>query len=222
MRQRIRSHLTYANVMATLAVFLVLGGGTALASYVVSSNSQIAPGTVSGHKPPSGKHANIIGGSINGKDVADNSLGGVDVNEASLTGDARKLIYNASASRLPAPTTKIATVGPYTIKGGCETADTVDVLLFANGPAGSFQVMDDATVNDNTDHGTFSNGREFPANKDILLTSAGAMGGEFTRIAGTAILRSGSTLVQVDFDAVVDDRSSPGGCLIYGTATKAT
>ena len=27
MRQRIRSHLTYANVMATIAVFLVLGGG---------------------------------------------------------------------------------------------------------------------------------------------------------------------------------------------------
>jgi hypothetical protein len=27
MRESIRSHLTYANVMATLAVFLVLGGG---------------------------------------------------------------------------------------------------------------------------------------------------------------------------------------------------
>ena len=31
MRQRIRSHLTYANVMATIAVFLVLGGGSAVA-----------------------------------------------------------------------------------------------------------------------------------------------------------------------------------------------
>ena len=29
---RIRSRLTYANVVATLALFLVLGGGTALAS----------------------------------------------------------------------------------------------------------------------------------------------------------------------------------------------
>ena len=28
MRQRIRSHLTYANVMATIAVFIALGGGT--------------------------------------------------------------------------------------------------------------------------------------------------------------------------------------------------
>src|SRR6185503_6820516 len=31
MRQGLRSHLTYANVMATLAVFLVLSGGTAVA-----------------------------------------------------------------------------------------------------------------------------------------------------------------------------------------------
>jgi hypothetical protein len=73
---RIRKHLTYANVMVTILAFVVLGGGTALAAYVVSSNSQIGPGTISGHKPPSGKHANVIAGSINGKDVADRS--GVD------------------------------------------------------------------------------------------------------------------------------------------------
>ena len=48
---RIRKHLTYANVISTLCLFLLLGGGTALAAYVVSSNSQIGPGTVSGHKP---------------------------------------------------------------------------------------------------------------------------------------------------------------------------
>ena len=31
MRERLRSLLTYANVMATIAVFLVLSGGTAVA-----------------------------------------------------------------------------------------------------------------------------------------------------------------------------------------------
>jgi hypothetical protein len=82
MRQWIRSHLTYANVMATLAVFLVLGGGTAMAAYVVASNSQIGPGTISGHKPPSGDHANIIANSINGTDIADRS--GVDTCQTPL------------------------------------------------------------------------------------------------------------------------------------------
>ena len=83
MRQWLRSHLTYANVMSTLAVFLVLGGGTALGAYVVSSNSQIGPGTVSGHTPPTGKHANVIAGSINGGDIADNSLKGANIADRS-------------------------------------------------------------------------------------------------------------------------------------------
>jgi cysteine-rich repeat protein len=105
MRTAIRGRLTYANVVATLALFLVLAGGTALGvNYVVSSNSQIGPNTVSGHKAPTGDHANIIGGSVNGQDlataavtsaklgpnsvnggkVANGSLGGVDINESSL------------------------------------------------------------------------------------------------------------------------------------------
>ena len=80
---RIRSRLTYANVVATLALFLVLGGSTALASYVISSNSQVGPGTISGHKPPTGKHANIIPGTLNSFDVADNSLTGADIRSRS-------------------------------------------------------------------------------------------------------------------------------------------
>ena len=76
MREWMRSYLTYANVVATQSLFLVIGGGTALASYVVSSNSQLGPGTVAGHKPPTGKHANIIANSITGGDIADRS--GVD------------------------------------------------------------------------------------------------------------------------------------------------
>ena len=74
MRQWIRSHLTYANVVATLSLFLVLGGGTALGAYVVSSNSQVGPGTISGHKPATvNQHPNIIPGSITGQDIADQS-----------------------------------------------------------------------------------------------------------------------------------------------------
>src|SRR6478672_10184329 len=74
--RRIRQQLTYANVMVTILAFVVLGGGTALAAYVVPSNSQVAKGTISGHKPPGSKHSNIIAGSINGADIADRS--GVD------------------------------------------------------------------------------------------------------------------------------------------------
>jgi len=95
---RIRSHLTYANIMSTLAVFLILGGGTALASYLVSSNSQVGPGTISGHKPPTGKHANLITGSVNGQDVADNSLRGADIAESSLDPSVLQLRVDGTCS----------------------------------------------------------------------------------------------------------------------------
>jgi len=69
MRQWLRSHLSYGNVTATIALFVALGG-TAAAAVIITDNSQVAPDTISGHKPPSGKHANIIAGSINTQDVA--------------------------------------------------------------------------------------------------------------------------------------------------------
>jgi len=83
LRQRIHSHLTFANVVSLAALFVALGGTATAVTYVVSSNSQVGPGTISGHKPPTGKHANIIAGSINGTDIADQS--GVDTCKSPLT-----------------------------------------------------------------------------------------------------------------------------------------
>jgi hypothetical protein len=82
MLQTLISHLR-RNVVGYIAFFVALGG-TAMASVIITSNSQVAQNTISGHKPPSGSHSNLIAGSVNGQDVADNSLGGADVNESSL------------------------------------------------------------------------------------------------------------------------------------------
>jgi hypothetical protein len=72
MRSRFRP--SPAMIVACIALFVALGGTATAVTYVVSSNSQIGPGTVSGHKPPTGKHSNVIAGSINGKDIADRSV----------------------------------------------------------------------------------------------------------------------------------------------------
>jgi hypothetical protein len=62
---------TYANVMSTLALIVALAGSTtAVAAVIITDNSQVAPNTISGHAPPSGKHANLIAGSVNGTDLA--------------------------------------------------------------------------------------------------------------------------------------------------------
>lgn len=51
MTSRIRTHLTYANVVASLALFLVLAGGTAVAaSTFVSKSSQLRNGVVTNAK----------------------------------------------------------------------------------------------------------------------------------------------------------------------------
>jgi hypothetical protein len=107
MRAFLRGRLrrpSHATVVAYLALFVALGGSAAAVTYVVSSNSQIGPDTVSGARPPAGKHSNIIGGSIGPGDlggsavtadklgtasvgtraVADNKLTGADILESSL------------------------------------------------------------------------------------------------------------------------------------------
>ena len=78
-----RRHLTYANVMSTLAMFLVVAGGTALAASVkknsVSSNS-IKDNAVLSKDLKNGK-------AVASSDVKDNSLSASDVKDGSLTGD---------------------------------------------------------------------------------------------------------------------------------------
>jgi hypothetical protein len=56
--------------IAVIVVVLVLGGGAAVAAFVVSSNAQIGPNTVSGSKRPSGyPNDNIANGSVDTPDL---------------------------------------------------------------------------------------------------------------------------------------------------------
>ena len=68
--RRIRDHLTYANVMATLAVFLVLSGGTAVALNGADAvqSDDLGPGA-----------------QVQAADVAANAVGSADVINESLT-----------------------------------------------------------------------------------------------------------------------------------------
>lgn len=70
---RIRRRLTYANVMATLALFVALSG-TAYAAVIIHSNGEVASNTISGHNPPEGAHANIMGLSVTTSDIESQSI----------------------------------------------------------------------------------------------------------------------------------------------------
>ncbi len=91
----IRTHLTYANVMATVAVFIALGG-TALAATIITKNSQVGRGTISGHHPPKGDHPNIIGGSLSGADLSRQLKGSLRLHCPSDMRRARDLCFEDS------------------------------------------------------------------------------------------------------------------------------
>jgi hypothetical protein len=79
----LRRHLTYANVISTLCLFLVLGGGAAVAATKLGRSSvgteqlkgeavtkgKMAPGSVNSKK--------VVNGSLTGEDIVSSSLGKV-------------------------------------------------------------------------------------------------------------------------------------------------
>ena len=76
MRKRFRKRLSYANVIATLALFIALGGS----AWAISANSvgshQIKPGGV--------KNSDIANSAVTSKKVANHSLGPKDFNSTDL------------------------------------------------------------------------------------------------------------------------------------------
>lgn len=87
-----RRHLTYPNVMSTLAVFLVLAGGTALAaglpknsvnSRAVKDNSLRSADLADGLGVTG---ADVTDGSLSGADLVDGVVGGASIADGSLSG----------------------------------------------------------------------------------------------------------------------------------------
>jgi hypothetical protein len=94
----LRKRLTYANVMSTFAVFLVLGGGAAFAASQLRKNSvgtkQLKKNAVTAAKVKNGaiNSAKVADGSLTGTDVADGSLTGTEIADGSIvTGDLANL-----------------------------------------------------------------------------------------------------------------------------------
>jgi hypothetical protein len=135
--KQLRKRLTYANVMASVAVFLVLGGATAIAANQLGKNSvgkkQLKAGAVTTAKLK--KNAvtttKIKNGAVNGAKVKDGSLSGADINlatvgtvpsanSANTANTANSVVGRIGISRYIGPGKQdLATVGPFTLKAEC-------------------------------------------------------------------------------------------------------
>jgi len=87
--KKIHKRLTYANVMSSIAVFLVLGGATALAAGLAKNSvgsKQLKKNAVTAAKIKKNAvtGAKIAGSAVDGSKVKDGSLTGADINLGSL------------------------------------------------------------------------------------------------------------------------------------------
>lgn len=120
----VRRHFSYANVMSTLAVFLVIAGGSALAAKVNSSkdiakgsvkNSDVKKETLTSNRLKNGK-------AVRGDDVVDDSLTGTDVDESTLTG------VPLAPDSVTATEIAADSVGSSEIASGIVGADELDTI----------------------------------------------------------------------------------------------
>jgi hypothetical protein len=69
MRAWMRKHRPSPAMVVALVALVFALGGTAGAAVIITSNSQVGPGTISGAFPPGGDTANLIAGSVGGTDL---------------------------------------------------------------------------------------------------------------------------------------------------------
>ena len=218
MRQWIRSHLTYANVISTVCLFLLLGGGTAVALNGANTvqSDDLGPGAQV-------KAPDVAANAVNGANIVNNSVTGGDVNESTLKGlvRGRMLDFNLAATGPPGAPQPIATVGPYKLSGTCvSNPGSLGLGVYATGPAGFAETEFSQVDNDTTDAGDQSQSSVPPANVETKVIKLNADSG-FGRDGGTLVIRSNTgRMVQVLFSATLDQNAAAmGACHVWGTAT---
>src|SRR5262245_14937709 len=109
----IRARLTYANVISTLALFLVLAGGTAFAATQLAKNSvgskQIKANSIGTGKLKAGavKGGKIAAGGVGTGQLADGAVNGAKLADGAVT-SAKLAVGAVNASRLGPIVTRVA------------------------------------------------------------------------------------------------------------------
>jgi hypothetical protein len=141
--KQIRKRLTYANVMSSIAVFLLLGGATAFAASKIGSNQIKSNAITTGKiKKEAITTAKIKKDAVTGAKVKESSLGQVpSALNATNAGNANT-VGGQSATKIfakladGAGTTTIATIAGFTITAACPDTGKHEVEIILRGPAG--------------------------------------------------------------------------------------
>jgi hypothetical protein len=225
----LRKNLTYANVVATLALVLALAGGTAYAANTIGSSDVI---------DNSLRSADLRDGSgVSGADVIDNSVTGGDIDESKLgkVPDADKLdgVNSSAFARKPLRLDFFAEYCSFSSDPGCtktftlqngvvltvqceESSGRAEEFVLANAPAG---VRTNVTALKSGP--TTAIPQQFSIEGDGIPYSL--QGSSNENAVGTAVISSGTAQLTINFHAstAFDPDTGFAGCTFEGTATVA-
>jgi hypothetical protein len=159
--KQIRKRLTYANVMSSIAIFLLLGGATAFAAKKIGSNeikgNSITTGkikkeaiTASKLKKNSVTTAKIANGAVTGAKINLGSVGTIPNATHATSADNANTVGGQSATKIfaklpdgngTATTTTIATIAGFTISASCPDLTNDHVRIELHSPGGVPSVL---------------------------------------------------------------------------------
>jgi|SRR3954468_23465146 len=199
---RHKQRLSYANVMATVAVFAVLGGG-AYAAFHLPRNSVASRNIQNGQV----KSADVKDESVSGRDVAEDTLTHSDIAEASLSPTpSQPMLFKGEPGDGPTVVLDLPTL---VVNVDC-TAGGMNVIATTN--------SDDAVVNSSFNTAGDPNAHEL-SDGDFDTTDNFDVTGTFDdNTAGVLVYtRTNGSSVTASFQA--DRNTAQGTCVFGGTAT---
>jgi hypothetical protein len=222
MLARIRERLTYANVVATLGLFIALGGSS-VAAVSLKRNAV------------KGKH--IAKNAVTAPKVKDQSLlaqdfapGQLPQGEKGETGEpgrqgergpqgpgAARIAYRVVPTSAHSSRAEVAGVGPWKVFAECATGGGLVVLdVFVSGP-GTVEWAGMKAVND-ISPAPSTGGIGLSAGDNLVARAQGT--GNYERIAYDMQLESGPNTATLSFNGVANASETPN-CTLRGTAVPA-
>jgi hypothetical protein len=236
---KIRKRITYANVVATLALFLALGGGVYAASKIngkhIKKNSiagnRLKPDTLTGRQieesslgkvsnaqqADSATHAD----SATSADSATTSanalaLNGREASSFASAADIRLVRFDVTTTTSVVPQT-VLDLGPLTVKAACTSGLVREIALTAS-TSTQGAGWDLGYVQDATDQKTSGGALDSTSQKVLGVE----VSGNSHRLVGNLIYNDPTTSITLPFVVFVTNSGGTTRCFFTGTATRAT
>jgi hypothetical protein len=207
----LRRHITYANVVATLALVFALGGGVVYAAGKIGAHGIAKNAIRSYHiRNKQVKRQDIAGGSINSHKVSNDSLTGKDIKEASLgivpsSQDARTV--NGISERVVRISLADGTASSQVLAQGGLT-----VLMSCGGGSTTMDVHGTAPGDAGTVFDPGSGSQQFDSDSPQSVNTTGAAPGFVT------VRRTDGTITRFEFelDRSVNGFNTSDDCFLQG------